>query len=83
LLPSLSNGGLIIADYHLDSAHTGFQVLERARHLAGTEIPGVIMSGDLPTVVRSLRTPVAATRFLSKPVDTNALLAAIRELSAV
>jgi CheY-like chemotaxis protein len=82
LLPSLRSGDLIIADYHLDTAHTGLEVLERARRAAGTQIPGIIMSGDLPTVVRSLQAPVAATRFLSKPVDTNALLEAIRELSA-
>ena len=82
LLASLRAGDLIIADYHLDSAHTGLEVLERARRVAGAAIPGVIMSGDLPTVVRSLQAPVAATRFLSKPVDTIALLEAIRELSA-
>jgi PAS domain S-box-containing protein len=82
LLPSLRRGDLIIADYHLDSAHTGLEVLERARSVAGAEVPGIIMSGDLLTVVRSLQAPVAATRFLSKPVDTNALLEAIRELSA-
>jgi len=81
LLASLRSGDVIIADYHLDSAHTGLEVLERARTVAGAEIPGIIMSGDLPTVVRSLQIPVAATRFLGKPVDTNALLEAIRELS--
>jgi PAS domain S-box-containing protein len=83
LLTSLRSGDLIIADYHLDSSHTGLEVLERARHMAGSEIPAIIMSGDLPTLVRSLQAPVAATRFLSKPVDTNALLEALRELSAV
>jgi two-component system, sensor histidine kinase len=82
LLPSLRNGDLIIADYHLDSSRTGLEVLEHARSVSGVEIPGVILSGDLATVVRSLQAPVAATRFLSKPVDTNALLEAIRELSA-
>jgi two-component system, sensor histidine kinase len=83
LLPSLRTGDVIVADYHLDSSHTGLEVLERARTVTGLEIPGVIMSGDLPTVVRSLQVPVAASRFLSKPVDTKALLDAIRELSAV
>ncbi len=82
LLSSLRSGDLIVADYHLDSLHTGLEVLERARTVAGFEIPGVIMSGDLPTLVRSLHGPVASSRFLSKPVDTNALLEAIRELSA-
>jgi PAS domain S-box-containing protein len=83
LLPSLRSGDLIIADYHLDSSHTGLEILERARRVASVPIPGIIMSGDLPTVVRSLQAPVPASRFLSKPVDTNTLLEAIRELSAL
>jgi hypothetical protein len=34
-------------------------------------------------VLRSIRAPVASCRFLSKPVDTAALVEAIAELSAV
>ena len=83
LLPGLCSGDLIVADYHLDSSHTGLDVLECARRCAGLEIPGIIMSGDLPSLVRSLQTPVAASRFLSKPVDTKALLDAIKDLSVV
>jgi two-component system, sensor histidine kinase len=83
LLPTLRCGDVIVADYHLDSSHTGLEVLERARHVMGFDIPGIIMSGDLATVIRSLHAPVPASRFLSKPVDTNALLDAIRDLSSV
>ena len=82
LLPTLRPGDLIVADYHLDSVHSGIDVLHRARLVSGAEVPGVILSGDLPSVVRSLATPIPAARFLGKPVDTNALLDAIEELSA-
>ena len=44
-------------------------------------MPGVVLSGDLPSVLRSISTPVPACRFLSKPVDTAALMEAISELS--
>jgi len=82
LLPSLRPGDLIVADYHLDSSHSGLELLVQARTLLDAEIPGIILSGDLPSLVRSIHTPIPATRFLGKPVDTNALLDAIGELSA-
>ena len=73
---------LIVADYHLDSSHTGLDVLRSARAAQGSDVPGVILSGDLPSLVRTITTPIVASRFLSKPVDTEALLQAIKELSA-
>lgn len=82
LLPSIRPGDLIVADYHLDSSHSGLEVLLQARTLLDAEIPGIILSGDLPSLVRSIHTPIPATRFLGKPVDTEALLDAIGELSA-
>ena len=81
LLPSLQPGDLIIADFHLDSAHSGLDVLNEARRICGAEVPGIILSGDLPAVVRSISTPIPAVRFLGKPVDTDALLEAILDLS--
>jgi two-component system CheB/CheR fusion protein len=72
---------LLIADYHLDEQHTGLDLLLELRKRLGAETPAVILSGDLPSVLRSLKSPVAHCRFLSKPVDTNALLGAIAELS--
>jgi PAS domain S-box-containing protein len=82
LLEHVRPGDVIIADYHLDSPNTGLDLLLRARERAGHEVPGVILSGDLASVLRSIRVPVAACRFLSKPVDTDALIHAIAELSA-
>lgn len=81
LLDSLSPSDVIVADYHLDSAHTGLDVLSLARSKHNADVPGVILSGDLPSLVRTLSSPVPAAKFLSKPVDTDALLQAIKELS--
>jgi hypothetical protein len=53
-----------------------------ARSLHRGEVPGIILSGDLPSLMRTINHPVPNTRFLSKPVDTDALLLAIKELSA-
>jgi two-component system CheB/CheR fusion protein len=73
---------VFIADYHLDAQHTGLDLLFRLRERLGTDAPGVILSGDLPSVLRSLKEPIRNCRFLSKPVDTSALLEAISELGA-
>lgn len=83
LAASIGAHDVIVADYHLDSSHTGLDVLNAARKRHDAQIPGVILSGDLPSLVRSLSTPVPATKFLSKPVDTDALLQAINDLSAI
>jgi PAS domain S-box-containing protein len=83
LLQNLRPGDVVIADYHLDGKNTGLDMLMRWRERLGYDVPGVVMSGDLPTVLRSIRTPVPACRFLSKPVDTAALIEAIDELSSL
>jgi CheY-like chemotaxis protein len=82
LIPSLGGGDIIVADYHLDSAHTGIEVLMKAREVHESNVPGIVLSGDLPSLVRSIHQPIPASKFLSKPVDTEALLQAIRELTA-
>lgn len=82
LLKQLQPGDVVIADYHLDGKHTGLDMLMRLRERRGYDVPGVVLSGDLPSVLRSIKTPVSACRFLSKPVDTTALVEAIAELSS-
>ncbi|HEY0939441.1 MAG TPA: ATP-binding protein [Steroidobacter sp.] len=82
LFAKCQRGDVIVADYHLDGRNTGLELLARVRQRVGYEVPGVVLSGDLPSVLRSLRSQVANCRFLSKPVDTGALLEAIDELSA-
>jgi PAS domain S-box-containing protein len=81
LVESSGPNDILVADYHLDSSQTGLDVLLKVRAERGRDVPGVILSGDLPMLMRTISTPVPAARFLSKPVDTDALLQAIRELS--
>lgn len=82
LLASIRPGDIVIADYHLDTTHTGLDVLACARRNSGSDVAGIVLSGDLPSVLRSIKTPIPNARFLGKPVDTGLLLAAIDELSA-
>lgn len=82
LLEQLQPDDVVIADYHLDGKNTGLDMLMRLRERRGYDVPGVVLSGDLPSVLRSIKTPVPACRFLSKPVDTAALVDAIAELSS-
>jgi CheY-like chemotaxis protein len=81
LLERLQPGDVVIADYHLDDKNTGLDMLLRLRGRVGYDVPGVVLSGDLPSVLRTIKAPVTACRFLSKPVDTVALVDAIAELS--
>lgn len=74
---------IVIADYHLDTGSTGLDMLMNLRQRTGREVPAIILSGDLPSLLRSIRTAeVPRCRFLGKPVDTVALMAAIGELGA-
>ncbi|MDY0065337.1 MAG: ATP-binding protein [Steroidobacteraceae bacterium] len=81
LFDKARRGDILIADYRLDARHTGLDLLMSLRERLGSSAPGIIMSGDLPTVLRAMNEPVADCRFLSKPVDTRVLLEAIEELS--
>lgn len=83
LLDRLQPGDVVIADYHLDENSTGLDMLLRVRERVGYDVPAIVLSGDLPSVLRAQKAPVASCRFLSKPVDTTALLEAIAELSVI
>jgi PAS domain S-box-containing protein len=82
LFESMTAGDVVVADYHLDDKHTGLDMLMQVRERLGYEVPGIVLSGDLPSVLRSVRIAVPSCVFLSKPVDTVALVHAIDELSA-
>jgi two-component system, sensor histidine kinase len=81
LLVELRPGDVLITDYHLDGNTTGLDVLMELRRQQGRDVPAIVMTGDLPSMMRVIKTPIPLVRFLSKPVDTNALIAAISELS--
>jgi two-component system, sensor histidine kinase len=81
LFQRLQPGDIVIADYHLDVKSTGLDLLMQLRERIGYLVPAIILSGDLPSMLRSIKTDVPNCRFLGKPVDTSALMAAIAELS--
>jgi PAS domain S-box-containing protein len=83
LLASLKPGDLLISDYHLNGALTGFDVLQQIRAQHQWEVPAILLSGDLQSMMRVVKSSISRCRFLSKPVDTHALLAAISELSNI
>lgn len=82
LFKTMERGEVIIADYHLDGRNTGLDMLMQLRARAGYDVPGIVLSGDLPSVLRTVKTPVPNCVFLSKPVDTAALINSIEELSS-
>ena len=81
LFAGLRAGDIVIADYHLDAQSTGLDLLLKLRERVGYLVPAIILSGDLPLMLRSIKTEVPNCRFLGKPVDTVALMAAVNELS--
>ena len=83
LLAGMQPGDVFITDYHLDGTLTGLDVLHQLRIRQGRDVPAILLSGDLQSMMRVVKTSIPQCRFLSKPVDTKALLSAISELSAV
>lgn len=82
LLAGIRPGDIFITDYHLDGKLTGLDVLNQLRIERGSDVPAIVLSGDLQSMMRVAKTPIPRCRFLSKPVDTKSLLAAIAELRA-
>jgi two-component system, sensor histidine kinase len=81
LLSSMGDGDILVADYHLEGDVTGLDVLQQLRSQQGRDVPAVLLSGDLQSMMRVVKSPLPKVHFLSKPVDTRALLQAIAELS--
>jgi PAS domain S-box-containing protein len=81
LLVDMQPGDVFITDYHLDGHLTGLDILQQLRTQKGRDVPAILLSGDLQSIVRVVKAPIPRCRFLSKPVDTKALLSAITELS--
>jgi two-component system, sensor histidine kinase len=82
LLLDMQPGDVFITDYHLDGKLTGLDVLQQLRKQRGRDVPAILLSGDLQSMMRVVKTSIPHCRFLSKPVDTKALLSAIAELSS-
>ena len=69
---------LLISDFHLLDGSTGVEAVSGIREFFDKQIPAFIVSGDTSKVVKEARMIDNCT-LLSKPVDTNRLLAAARE----
>jgi PAS domain S-box-containing protein len=82
MLADMRSSDILIADYHLDGKLTGLDVLLQLRSQQGRDVPAILLSGDLQSMMRVVKTAIPNCRFLSKPVDTKALLTAIAELGA-
>ena len=83
LLLNMNKGDVFITDYHLEGKATGVDVLLDLRIKRRFDVPAVVMSGDLQSMLRVVKTSIPKCRFLSKPVDTKALLLAIAEVSLI
>ena len=69
---------LLISDFHLLDGSTGVEAVSGIRRYFDKEIPAFIVSGDTSKVVKEARLLDNCT-LMSKPIDTNRLLAAARE----
>jgi PAS domain S-box-containing protein len=80
ILNCMQAGDILVTDYHLDGPLTGLDVLLRLRERQQRDVPAIVMSGDLQSMMRNVKSSLPRCRFLSKPVDTKALLTALSEL---
>ena len=69
---------LIVSDYHLLDGATGVDAVATVRKHFGRDIPSFIVTGDTSKVIQGLR-PLPNSTVMSKPVDTDQLLALSRE----
>jgi len=72
---------LLITDYHLESGRTGTQVISAARELHGPAFDAVLVTGDTSSAVREMQGD-AHLRITSKPINSDELLAVVRNLLA-
>lgn len=82
LLKEIHENDIFISDYQLDGPLTGLDILQELRTRERRHVPAILMSGDLQSMLRAVKADIPRCRFLSKPVDATALLAAIDELAA-
>ena len=68
---------LLVSDFHLLDGSTGVEAVSLIRKNYDASIPAFIVSGDTSKVVKDARLLDNCT-LMSKPIDTNRLLAAAR-----
>jgi DNA-binding NtrC family response regulator len=68
---------IVISDYRLGAAETGFNVIELLRTAFGADLPAIILTGDTdPALIRSMANRGIAVYF--KPVQIDTLQTFIR-----
>ena len=62
--------GFILADFRLRDGQTGLEAIQRLRETFGSDIPGVVVTGDTTVTVEGLRQAIASGMpVLHKPVN--------------
>jgi PAS domain S-box-containing protein len=70
---------LLVTDYHLEGGRTGTQVIAAAREKLGPAFGAVLVTGDTSSAIRELPAD-ENLRITSKPINSDQLLAMMREL---
>ena len=70
---------LLVTDYHLEGGRTGTQVIAAARELLGPGVKAMLVTGDTSSAVREMQGD-AQLRITSKPINSDELLALVRDL---
>ncbi len=73
---------VILADYHLDDARNGIDLMNRLRARFGSALPGVLITADQTDVVRN-EARANAYRILHKPLKPAALRALLNRIASV
>jgi PAS domain S-box-containing protein len=71
---------VVITDYHLGQGETGLQVIEGLRARLGESLKAVLVTGDTSSAIHKLPRH-SFTRVASKPMQADALLDLLRELT--
>ena len=82
LIATMQPGDVLVTDFRFGGGLTGLDIVHQARARHTFRVPVVLLSGDLDSMLRTIREPLPHCRFLSKPVDVEVLLAALAELNA-
>jgi PAS domain S-box-containing protein len=73
---------LLICDFHLQGPGNGIDAIRALRRTYRCPLPAIVVSGDTSSAMGVNAAQVEHCRLMRKPVDSDALLAAISELAA-
>lgn len=73
---------LLVCDFHLQGPGNGVDAIRALREAYACSMPAILVSGDTSSAMDTHAAQVERCRLMSKPVDSDALLATISELVA-